>query len=217
MRTRGWALKRTTKTERDAADMVETDWSRFRCTEYLEDMEANLDALGIRRFDCNVYAKIDCWQAWQVEFHWIYQQLIQRRADYDRLTTSMAALAGIIGTRQNLEEAMRALKEAKGMKTLTVIAMAFAPLAWTSGLFNMTDEFIPGGPKFWVYVIVALSATVIVFVITLLAQRGYNDRAEWSVETFFQSLRRSSKKKTKKETDSAISSDEKSIAGSLVE
>jgi len=218
MRSRGWALKRTTQTEKDAAAMVEKDWSRFRCTEYLEDMEANLDALGIRRFDCNEHAGMDGWLAWQVEFHWIYQQLNQRRVDYDRLTTSMAALAGIISARQALEEtrlqkeeAVRALREAKSMKTLTVIAMAFAPLTWTSGLFNMSDPFVPGGSEFWVYFAVALPATVVVFLITLLADRGYNRKAEWSIQTFCKSFRDVLKRK---KATSTISSDEKSVAGS---
>jgi hypothetical protein len=107
----------------------------------------------------------------------------------------MAALAGIIGTRQALEEtrlqkeeAVRALREAKSMKTLTAIAMAFAPLAWTSGLFNMSQPFAPGGSKFWVYFAVAFPATFVVFLVTLLADRGYDGRAEWSVGTFCRSF-----------------------------
>lgn len=188
-------MKRATQAEKDAARSVEEDWSRFRCSEYLEDMEANLDALGIERLNETHHSRVADWTAWEVEFHWIYKQLSLRRADYDRLTTSMAALAGIIGTRQALEEtrlqkveAVRALREAKSMKTLTVIAMAFAPLAWTSGLFNMSDPFAPGGPKFWVYFAVALPATFVVFLVTLLADRGYDGRAEWSVGTFWRSF-----------------------------
>lgn len=195
MRSRGWALQRSTQVERDAARTVEEDWSRFRHGEYLEDMEANLDALGLPRTDFGSDTNINDWRHTDGEFRWIYQQLSLRQADYYKLTTSMAALAGIISTRQALEEtrlqkeeAVRALREAKSMKTLTVIAMAFAPLAWTSGLFNMSEPFAPGGPKFWVYFAVALPATFVVFLVTLLADKGYDGRAEWSVGTFYRSF-----------------------------
>lgn len=166
-------------------------------------MEAKFDALGLQRsdviapYDPKEYAKrMDDWRTWEVDFYWIYDQLRLRRADYDRLTTSMAALADIIGMRQALEEtrlqkeeAVRALREAKSIKTLNVIAMAFAPLAWTSALFNMSGEYAPGGPKFWVYFAVALPATFVVFLVTLLADRGYDGRAEWTVDTFWKSFK----------------------------
>jgi len=139
--------------------------------------------------------------ACEMDFKWIHEQLMLRRDDYDRLTTSMSALAGIIGTRQALEEtrlqkeeSMRALREAKSTKTLTVIAMAFAPMAWTSQLFSMTDLFVPGGRQFWVYFAVSLPLTLFVFILGIIADRGYNDRAEWSVETFKRSCERLLKK-----------------------
>ena len=198
MRSRGWALGRNTEQERAAAAMVESDWSRFRCSEYLEDMEANLDALGV---DPKVKGRYNDWKACEMDFKWIHEQLMLRRDDYDRLTTSMSALAGIIGTRQALEEtrlqkeeSMRALREAKSTKTLTVIAMAFAPMAWTSQLFSMTDLFVPGGREFWVYFAVSLPLTLFVFILAIIADRGYNDRAEWSVETFKRSCGRLLKK-----------------------
>ena len=197
MRSHGWALKRKTERERDAAATVETDWSRFRCSEYLEDMEANLDALGIPRIDTKVQDMYGDWKACELDFRWIYDQLTLRRDDYDRLTRSMSALAGIIGTRQALEETrlqkeetMRALREAKSTKTLTVIAMAFAPMALTSQLFSMGYVFQPGGMEFWVYFAVALPFTLFVFIVAVIADRGYDERAEWSIATFKKSLKR---------------------------
>jgi hypothetical protein len=197
MRSRGWALKRTTQQERDAAVMVETDWSRFRCSEYLEDMEANLDALGIPRVYEKVQEMYGDWKACELDLRWIYDQLTLRRDDYDRLTRSMSALAGIIGTRQALEEtrlqkeeAMRTLKEAKSTKTLTVIAMAFAPMALTSQLFSMSSPFEPGGKEFWVYFVVALPLTLLVFIAALVSDRGYDERGEWSIGTFKRSVKR---------------------------
>jgi hypothetical protein len=197
MRSRGWALKRNTQEERDAAAMVETDWSRFRCSEYLEDMEANLDALGMTRIDEKIQDMYGDWKACELDFRWIYDQLTLRRDDYDRLTRSMSALAGIIGARQALEETrlqkeetMRALREAKTTKTLTVIAMAFAPMALTSQWFSMRDLFQPGGKAFWVYFAVALPFTLFVFMVAFIADRGYDERAEWSIATFKRSFKK---------------------------
>lgn len=214
MRSRGWALKRETPKERDAADMVETDWSRFRCSEYLEDMRANLDALGIPRFDPKAQDMYGDWKAWELDFRWIYDQLALRRDDYDRLTRSMSALASIIGARQALQETrlqkedtMRSLREAKSTKTLTVIAMAFAPMALTSQLFSMSDLFQPGGKEFWIYFAVALPLTLFVFIVAIVTDRGYDDRAEWSIATFKRSFKKFFTKLIGREESSSVASE----------
>ena len=213
MRSHGWALKRKTERERDAAAMVETDWSRFRCSEYLEDMEANLDALGIPRIDTKVQEMYGDWKACELDFRWIYDQLTLRRDDYDRLTRSMSALVGIIGTRQALEETrlqkeetMRALREAKSTKTLTVIAMAFAPMALTSQWFSMSD-FQPGGRQFWVYFAVALPLTLFVFIVAVVADRGYDERADWSIATFKKSMKKLFMKSTGRNGPNSVTSE----------
>ena len=74
-----------------------------------------------------------------------------RRHDYDRITTSIAALAGIIAGRVGIITGRVAVSEAKAAKSLSYVAMLFAPLAWVAAVYSMPDQFAPGGPLFWKY------------------------------------------------------------------
>jgi hypothetical protein len=188
MRARGWALQEDDIFD-DEARQVERDWSRFRLTEYLEAVESNMDALAIP-FSLADPAHTGDWWAYDGDFQKIHSRFVIVRTEYDRITTSIAALAGIIGRRQTLaearnvqDEAIKSREEVMKTKTLTIVAMIFAPLALTSSLFSMTGDYAPGAKYFWVYFAVAIPAAVIVCLIVLLAERGY-DNAQWSMTTF---------------------------------
>lgn len=58
--------------------------------------------------------------------------------------TSMTGLASIAGNRQALEESKR-------VKRLNLLALLFIPLAYTSSLFSMQDNYALNKQKFWVY------------------------------------------------------------------
>jgi len=142
MRSTGWNLRRETAEQVRAAQEVETAWSRFRCTEYLEALAAMLDTLGVGRDDhysppyfydsfngkrgtttaghmpISHYASD--WRSPINDFIFLHRQFTLRREDYDRITTSIAALAGIISGRLGIDEA-------KTAKALTFVAMCFAP------------------------------------------------------------------------------------------
>jgi len=186
MRSTGWALQRRTPQQVKDAREVELSWSRFRCSEYLEAIEAILDRLGIpysepplstnmynRRHDVPTRisrtrtgtTSLDQgdrpepnWRCHATDFLFLHRQFVLRRMDYDRITTSIAALTSIITGRLGIDEAQT-------VKTLTYVAMLFAPLAWISGVFGMSDNdmYGPGQPYFWKYWAVAIPLTISVF------------------------------------------------------
>ncbi|KAK0647090.1 hypothetical protein B0T16DRAFT_458952 [Cercophora newfieldiana] len=196
MRSTGWNLRRETAEQVRAAQEVETAWSRFRCTEYLEAVTAMLDTLGAATdehhtppyfYDSfnSIYRRGNFfdgpyrhtptrsrerpaieergravppdaatshyssdWKSPINDFIFLHRQFTLRREDYDRITTSIAALAGIIAGRLGIDEA-------KTAKALTFVAMCFAPLSWVSGIYSM-EVFGPDGPFFWQYWLTAL-------------------------------------------------------------
>jgi len=204
MRSTGWALRRETQKQIEEANQVETAWSRFRCSEYLEALEALLDALGIsyedHPFEPNHYnrrkpcsqnccrpptsqasrgivinaieidlssptspTELSCKSAWRshaTDFLYLHRQFRLRRQDYDRITTSIASLTGIIMGRLGVDEARTA-------KTLTYVAMFFAPLAWVASVYSIPTEsnLGPGQPLFWKYWATALPVMFAVWIL----------------------------------------------------
>jgi Mg2+ and Co2+ transporter CorA len=147
MRSRGWALKGDTEEQKIEAAIVESEWSRFRFSEYLETMRENLSALGIHRSIIEDEIPTNNWEASDSDFQWIHQQLVDRKRDYELLTGLMAALAAIIGNRKTVKETSRvseetvlSRREARAMKTFTVLALAFATLSLISSWFGMGNH-----------------------------------------------------------------------------
>lgn len=104
------------------------------------------------------------------------------------LSNSITGLVGIAGNQQALAEAKRSLKEAKNIKTLTLVGMVFIPLSFCTGFFSMNDQYLPGGASFRVYFAVAVPLIVVVLLLAYLTGLGYSDDGEWRLKTFFQSL-----------------------------
>jgi hypothetical protein len=89
---------------------------------------------------------------------------------------------------QALREAQRSIREAKTVKTLTIIALVFAPLAYTTSLLSMGDTYLPGSKDFSVYFKVAVPMVVVVFLGWSTIQLGYDDDGAWSTDTFWRGL-----------------------------
>jgi len=62
-------------------------------------------------------------------------------------------------------DSRRSFAETANITRLTVLALIFVPLNYTSSLFSMMPDKAPGGEKFWVYFTVAVPITVLVFLI----------------------------------------------------
>ncbi|KAK4218619.1 hypothetical protein QBC37DRAFT_412093 [Rhypophila decipiens] len=174
MRSTGWKLKEDTTQQLEESKQVEESWSRFRCTEYLECLEALMDTLGIPLYGLGSCAPMETtpllrrsgtglttgtiresspeprWRAAVTpDFTYLHRQFTMRRHDYDRITTSIAALTGIVTGRSAVMEAVSA-------RSLTSVALFFAPLAWITALYSVPEDLGPGGPLFWVYWVTAV-------------------------------------------------------------
>jgi hypothetical protein len=112
-------------------------------------------------------------------FEELYQNL-KRKAE--GLVSSFTGLAGIVGNRQSLTEA-------RSVRLLTVLGMAFLPLSFTSGLFSMTAQYLPGASKFWVYLAIAIPLLLVIFAVPSLLRLGYEasddeDQLKTWIKTF---------------------------------
>lgn len=86
---------------------------------------------------------------------------------------SLAALNGMIGGRISI-------LEARAAKSLTLVAMLFAPPACVASIFSIPASiFGEKGPPFWWYWAVALPLTVLVFFLTYLVHERDAVKMSW--------------------------------------
>lgn len=181
MRSSGWAAQRRTQREIDESNQVETAWSQFKCPEYLEALGAVLDSLGIPH-GREPYDTLDTastaeaastgraqesppsdgdWLSSTPDFLYLHREFRAHLADYARMTSSLAALNGMIGGRI-------AILEARTAKSLTLVAMVFAPPACVASIFSIPFDVFSGNPRFWWYWVATIPLTLIVFLLTYL-------------------------------------------------
>jgi Mg2+ and Co2+ transporter CorA len=96
-------------------------------------------------------SNITDWKSCDRDFEYIHCRLEVLKVRGDVLNNSIAGLASIARNQQALREAKRSLREAKCIKTLTLLGMVFIPLAFSTGLFSMNDQYLPGTASFRVY------------------------------------------------------------------
>ena len=144
-----------------------------RCGNYRDDIEDTLLSLGYPIETLDSARKVD-WEDCQKDFQYIYFRLKILKERADTLMQSMTGLASIAGNRQNLEEAKR-------VKRLNLLALLFVPLAYTSSLFSMQDDYAPNKGSFWVYWVSALSVVALTVITTWLLDSALDDAAQWDV------------------------------------
>ncbi|KAF2653637.1 hypothetical protein K491DRAFT_694490 [Lophiostoma macrostomum CBS 122681] len=144
-----------------------------RCGNYSDDIEDTLLSLGypIEALEFKSYHN---WKDCSKDFQYIYFRLRILKQRADTLMQAMTGLASIAGNRQNLEEAKR-------VKRLNLLALLYIPLAYTSSLFSMQDQFSPGNPKFWIYWIAALLSVAVTFAATWILNSALDDAAQWTL------------------------------------
>ncbi|VUC28718.1 unnamed protein product, partial [Clonostachys rosea] len=94
---------------------------------------------------------IECWkqgltqQPWDMMLNDI--QYIQKQLeDY---SLSLEQMLTVATTMVQLLDSRRSILEAVSVRRLTYIALVFVPLSWVSGLFSMSDTYLPGHGRFW--------------------------------------------------------------------
>ncbi|KAF3762904.1 hypothetical protein M406DRAFT_108074 [Cryphonectria parasitica EP155] len=201
MRSSGWAVQRRTQQEIDEASQVESAWSHFKCPEYFEALSHVLDCFGIphghepyEHFDVDAEGFLDAsrrhtnmnnspvhspghadWRTSTPDLLYLHREFRLRLADYARMTSSLAALNGMIGGRLSILEARTA-------RTLTLVAMLFAPPACVASIFSIPTDIFgqEGGPPFWWYWAATVPLTVIVFLLTYLVHERDFVRRVWN-------------------------------------
>ena len=160
-------------------------WSR-RYSEYCENVESILDNIRISPLEADAS---DDWLGSKNDFHVIHRRLCDLKRRSEALISSLTGLAGILGSRQTLKEANRSLHEAKRVKILTSLGMVFAPWFLTSGVFSMSDKFLPGAKSFWIYFAVTIPLVPVIFGVAFLITLGYGDDSEWSSKEFWKAVK----------------------------
>ncbi|KAH7123990.1 hypothetical protein B0J11DRAFT_327271 [Dendryphion nanum] len=148
-----------------------------RCGNYRDDIEDTLLSLGYPLEGASNQQQQKGpadWKECRKDFQYIYFRLKILKQRADTLMSAMTGLASIAGNRQNLEEAKR-------VKRLNLLALLFIPLAYTSSLFSMQDDFAPGMNQFWVYWVSAIGLVAFTFVITWVLDSALDDAAQWKL------------------------------------
>lgn len=182
-----WQLSRQSDYADYDVPASEEQWSSFhvsrgRLTAYIEDLEETIKDITFQSGDTPVSSE---WISITKDLQYIHQRLEKMKCKIDESIASAIGFSNIIGSQQALLEARRSVREAKRTKTLTVVGLIFIPLAYTCGLFSMSDQFRPGERLFWVYFVVSLPLILLVFLVTFLMQFGYDDTGNiWSLRQF---------------------------------
>ena len=141
-----------------------------RCGNYSDDIEDTLLSLGYTLTDPKS-DKYGDWKDCEKDFQYVYYRMKILKHRADTLMTAMTGLASIAGNRQNLDEAKR-------VKRLNLLALLFIPLAYTSSLFSMSDDFKPGASHFWVYWVSSLPVIVLTFSATYVMNFFMDDTTD---------------------------------------
>ena len=161
--------KATIRLRHFSDDYVETQWSDSqalvrRMCEYCEGLEAIMLQCGIASYQPNLN-DMKSWHDVATDFQFLHRTFRDLRRRTERLNSATVGLASIASNQQALREHASSLKEAKNMKSLTLLGLIFIPLAYTSSLFSMTQPYGPGGDQFWIYF--AISGPLVLFVLGL--------------------------------------------------
>ncbi|OCL02332.1 hypothetical protein AOQ84DRAFT_273835, partial [Glonium stellatum] len=86
-------------------------------------------------------------------------------ASIDECSRRLESMLPVVTSLVQIVDSRRSFAETANISRLTILALIFVPLTFVSSLFSMGATNGPGGPYFWVYFVVALPVTLIVFLI----------------------------------------------------
>ncbi|KAL4864395.1 hypothetical protein BDV12DRAFT_188969 [Aspergillus spectabilis] len=86
-------------------------------------------------------------------------------ATLDDLSRRLRNMLPVVTSLVQISDSRRSLTESANVTRLTSLAIVFAPLSFTTGLFSMDTLNGPGGTHFWVFFAVAIPITIIVFLV----------------------------------------------------
>jgi hypothetical protein len=137
----------------------------------------------IRKLKSNNFGKSDALTDPLVEDYEVISNNIQSAgARLENMLPVVTSLVQIIDARQSFAETAN-------ISRLTVLALVFVPLTFVSSLFSMNTENLPGRSHFWVYFVVAIPVTIVVFLVARPPTAVTNRASTW-----LQSLKRHRKR-----------------------
>ncbi|KAF3768207.1 hypothetical protein M406DRAFT_250614 [Cryphonectria parasitica EP155] len=98
----------------------------------------------------------------------ILRDISYARSQLRRYSISMERIVPVATSMVQLLDAQRSGRHAANVTLLTVIALIFIPLSWISGLFSMSEGYLPGEKHFWVYIATALPLSIVVLILATL-------------------------------------------------
>ena len=168
MGSRGWSIRQHNQESIDEFQHVKRDWLRFRSTPIRRNLDLIFDALMLSRDDSDISRG---WKDWQYDFRWLRMRLSACSNEYQAITRDIAALSNIITSNKAVEESKKNAEASRRTEEISIYAFVLIPLTLITGIFSMTDEFAPGGSKFWMYFAVAFPFTIFLLVIIWLTRQ----------------------------------------------
>lgn len=98
------------------------------------------------------------WKNVPKDFAYIEGKFAALVSKADNLVSAFNALSSGTAAQQSLNEATM-------VRFLTLVGMTFLPLSLIAGVFSMSDEYAPGGPRFWIYFAVGIPLTTLVYLL----------------------------------------------------
>jgi hypothetical protein len=137
------------------------NWKRT-CSEFSDRMdnnlmELNIPLLAMESLGGNEHKDAQDW----LYIHKRLQMWMSRSRD---LVQSALGLLSRV-------EAERSLGEARNTRLLAILGTIFLPLSLVSSIFSMGGDFLPGQPRFWVYLSISLPLLFIALAVVFAPQR----------------------------------------------
>lgn len=101
---------------------------------------------------------LDCWSSLVADYEHVDASVFEAGRRLENMLPVVTTLVQIVDSRH-------AFAETANISRLTYLALVFVPLSFIASLFSMNVDVSPGGRKFWIYFVVALPVTSIVYLI----------------------------------------------------
>jgi hypothetical protein len=168
MGSRGWAISQHNQESIEEFQHVKKDWLRFRSAPVRRNLDLIFDAFMLSRDGSDISRG---WKDWQHDFRWLKMRLSACVDEYQAITSDIAALSNIITSNKAVEESRKNAEATRRMEEISILAFILIPLTLIIGLFSMTDEFAPGGSKFWLPFAVAVPFTIFLLLVVWLTRQ----------------------------------------------
>jgi hypothetical protein len=125
---------------------------RRRLNWYVAEMKVNCEVLGINLDFPSSDVKRDR------DFVAIYNRLLNYQSWAEKLMS-------VITTHVSLMETEKSISDSKSLARLTVLGFFFVPVSFVATFFSMGGDYAVGQSRFWIYFIVAVPLTLMVFAV----------------------------------------------------